>query len=344
MGPGPWGPIIGPPGPIIGPRGPPIIGGPMLGPIFGPILGGPIPGPIGPPMPGPIGPLGPTGPCGPETKKHTIFHFRSLRTKKSRIKDEGFRANNWTAARNEKTSNDKKTGELFMNTKRVRLLNHKKNKLLLEVGFNRRPFQLLKSHNRHGENKRKIAQEGISMQQLTTNVIGPLHECKKVCPWMQESGDHTIGPINDWAHTRLSPHTIVPRHDCAHTRLCPDTFCAQTRLCPHMFVPRHYCALTCLCPYTFVPTHVCAHTRLCPYTFVPTHVCTQIVWSQSFLGRNVYVCVQTCYNKITKYSSRNTACDCLTVVKYHISLRFANNSWTCTCLCFHQLILWTQSL
>ena len=56
--------------------------------------------------------------------------------------------------------------------------------------FNRCPFQLLRSYKRHEENKRKIGQERSSMQQADyqiTNVIGPLHECKKVCPWMQES-------------------------------------------------------------------------------------------------------------------------------------------------------------
>ena len=47
-------------------------------------------------------------------------------------------------------------------------------------GFNRCPFQLLRSYKRHEENKRKIGQERCSMQQA--NVIGPLHECKKVCP------------------------------------------------------------------------------------------------------------------------------------------------------------------
>ena len=107
---------------------------------------------------------------------------------------------------------------------------------------------------------------------------------------------------HDCAHTRLCPHTFVPTHVCAHTRLCPDRF-----------VPTHVCAHTRLCPHSFVPRHFCAHTCLYPNTFVPWHVI--IVWSQSCLGRNVYVCVQTCYNKITKYSSRNTACDCLTVVK-----------------------------
>ena len=57
--------------------------------------------------------------------------------------------------------------------------------LLLYLGFNRCPFQLLRSYKRHEENKRKIGQERSSMQQA--NVIGPLHECKKVCQWMQES-------------------------------------------------------------------------------------------------------------------------------------------------------------
>ena len=52
-------------------------------------------------------------------------------------------------------------------------------------GFNRCPFQLLRSYKRHEENKRKIGQERSSMQQA--NVIGLLHECKKVCPWRQES-------------------------------------------------------------------------------------------------------------------------------------------------------------
>ena len=125
-----------------------------------------------------------------------------------------------------------------------------------------------------------------------------------------KKGDHTFVPIHTWAHT------IVPRHVCAHSCLCPNTF-----------VPRHVCAQTRLCPDTFLPRHVCAHTCLCLDTFVPWHVI--IVWSQSCLGRNVsfvprlvsarthILCpntfvprhifgAMTCYNKITKYSSRNT--------------------------------------
>ena len=71
------------------------------------------------------------------------------------------------------------------------------------------------------------------------------------------------------AHTNMSPH------DCSHTRFWQDTF-----------VPSHSCALTRLCPDTFVPTHVSAHTHLCKdMLFI-------IVWSQSCLGRNVYVCNQ----------------------------------------------------
>ena len=139
--------------------------------------------------------------------------------------------------------------------------------------------------------------------------------------WTANAGDHTIVPIHTWAHT------IVPRHDCAQTRLCPDTIvprhdCAQTRLFPDTIVPRHDCAQTRLCPDTFAPRYDCAHTCLYPDTFVPWHVI--IVWSQSCLGRNVYVCAQihiwyperlTCYNKITKYSRRNTAGDCWALVK-----------------------------
>ena len=150
------------------------------------------------------------------------------------------------------------------------------------------------------------------------------------CPTCCSGGDHTFVPIHTWAHTivpthvcahtRLCPDTFVPSHVCAHTRLCPHTFvpihtwahtivpthvCAHTRLCPDTFVPSHVCAHTRLCPHTFVPTHVCAHTRLCPHSFVLTLVCAHtclypntfvswhvlIAWSQSCLGRNVYVCV-----------------------------------------------------
>ena len=57
-----------------------------------------------------------------------------------------------------------------------------KNELLLLVVFNRCPFQLLRSYKRHEENKRNIGQERSSCSRPTSNVIGPLHECKKVCP------------------------------------------------------------------------------------------------------------------------------------------------------------------
>ena len=161
----------------------------------------------------------------------------------------------------------------------------------------------------------RLIPHDCAQTRLCPDTIVLTHDCAHtwLCP-------DTIVPRHVCAQTRLCPHTFVPTHDCAHTWLCPHTIvlthdCAHTRLCTHTILPKHVCAQTRLCPDTFVPTHVCVHTRLCPHTFVPTHVCTQIVWSQSCLGRNVYVCVQTCYNKITKYSSRNTACDCLTVVK-----------------------------
>ena len=84
-----------------------------------------------------------------------------------------------------------------------------------------------------------------------------------------------------------------------------------TRLCPYILEP------TRLCPDTIVPRYDCAQTRLCPETIVPRHVI--IMWSQSCLGKNMYICAQihiwypdrlTCYNKIMKYSRRNTAADC----------------------------------
>ena len=53
------------------------------------------------------------------------------------------------------------------------------------------------------------------------------------------------------------------------------------------------------------------HVRLCPDTFVPRHVCAQThIWYPERL---------TCFNKITKYSRRNDAGDCRTLV--HTSLR-----------------------
>ena len=153
-------------------------------------------------------------------------------------------------------------------------------------------------------------------------------ETTRLCPYILEPT--RLWP-HDCAHTRSCPHTFVPTHVCAQKRLCPDTFVpthiwAQTRLCPHTVVPTHVCAHTRLCPHTFVPRHVCAHTCLCPYTFVPWHVI--IVWSHAIMSGQKRVrlwpdtsvprhlfCALTCYNKITKYSSRNTAGDCWTVVK-----------------------------
>ena len=54
--------------------------------------------------------------------------------------------------------------------------------LLLCSEINRRPFQQIRSYKIHKENKNKIGQVRSSMQQADyTNVIGPLHECKKDC-------------------------------------------------------------------------------------------------------------------------------------------------------------------
>ena len=52
--------------------------------------------------------------------------------------------------------------------------------LLLYLGFNRYPFQLLRSYKRHEENKRKVGQERSSMQQAH-------YQCHRPTPWMQES-------------------------------------------------------------------------------------------------------------------------------------------------------------
>ena len=48
------------------------------------------------------------------------------------------------------------------------------------MGFIRRPFQLLWSNKRYEENKRKIGQELISMEQVD-------YQCRRPTPWMQES-------------------------------------------------------------------------------------------------------------------------------------------------------------
>ena len=48
------------------------------------------------------------------------------------------------------------------------------------MGFNRCPFQLLRSYKRHEENKRKLGQERSSMQQAD-------YQCHRPTPWMQES-------------------------------------------------------------------------------------------------------------------------------------------------------------
>ena len=48
------------------------------------------------------------------------------------------------------------------------------------MGFNRCPFQLLRSYKRHEKKKRKIGQERSSMQQAD-------YQCHWPTPWMQES-------------------------------------------------------------------------------------------------------------------------------------------------------------
>ena len=54
------------------------------------------------------------------------------------------------------------------------------NYILLKVGFNRCPLQLLRSYKRHEESKNKIGQERSSMQQAD-------YQCHRPTPWMQES-------------------------------------------------------------------------------------------------------------------------------------------------------------
>ena len=44
------------------------------------------------------------------------------------------------------------------------------------------PTSLLRSYKRNEENKSKSAQDVAPCSRPTINVIGPLHECKKVCP------------------------------------------------------------------------------------------------------------------------------------------------------------------
>ena len=117
---------------------------------------------------------------------------------------------------------------------------------------------------------------------LVNKFIVPTLEPTRLCPYILEP---TRLCSHDYAQTRLCPNTIVPTHVCAHSRLCP-----------HMFVSRYICALTC---YNRVVTIVSGqkHVRLCPDTFLPRHIFGTLTGC-SF------------YNKITKYSRRNTAGDC----------------------------------
>ena len=53
-------------------------------------------------------------------------------------------------------------------------------KLLIYLGFNRCPYQLLRSYKRHEENKSKNCQKRSPMQQAD-------YQCHRPTPWMQES-------------------------------------------------------------------------------------------------------------------------------------------------------------
>ena len=60
--------------------------------------------------------------------------------------------------------------------------------LLLKVGFNRYPFQPPRSYKRVKDTKRtrvRLDRNVASCSRPTTSVIGPPHECKKVCPCIE---------------------------------------------------------------------------------------------------------------------------------------------------------------
>ena len=63
-------------------------------------------------------------------------------------------------------------------------------------GFNKYPFQLLRSYKGHEENKRKIGQERSSMQQVG-------YHCHRPTPWMQESVSMHKSPI-PLRHSRMN--------------------------------------------------------------------------------------------------------------------------------------------
>ena len=68
--------------------------------------------------------------------------------------------------------------------------------LLLEVVFSRCPFQLLRSYERHEDNKRKIGPERSSMQQAD-------YQCHRLSPWMQESVSMHKSPTQ-LRHSRMN--------------------------------------------------------------------------------------------------------------------------------------------
>ena len=89
----------------------------------------------------------------------------------------------------------------------------------------------------------------------------------------------------------------------------------NTRLCPYMIEPTHVCAQTRLYADLFVPRLVCAHADTfvptVPHTFVPRKICDMTCYNRvvTFISGHIF-CALTCYEKIRKYSSRNTAGDC----------------------------------
>ena len=68
--------------------------------------------------------------------------------------------------------------------------------LSLYSGFSMCPYQLLRSYERHEENKSKIGQERSSMQQAD-------YQCHRPTPWMQESVPMHIRPT-PVRHSRMN--------------------------------------------------------------------------------------------------------------------------------------------
>ena len=57
------------------------------------------------------------------------------------------------------------------------------NQLWLYWGFNRCSFQLLRAYKNMKRTRVRLDRNVAPCSRPTTNVIGPLHECKKVCPF-----------------------------------------------------------------------------------------------------------------------------------------------------------------